>query len=173
LAKGLELRNFLWETKLSLALPTRTRLYKKGRRKAVKRGGAVSIGHIGGQMTKSHATLREFFNDAISFVFGPRRDEQDIMDELWNSGMRPSFFMPTATAEFSTADGVSHCEEIEGVFPSVIRRGVYRTADVVAGDGDIPTRHDDSSFVRTYRHVNTRKTGTYTLVFHEVLNDRP
>ncbi|MBK9058126.1 MAG: hypothetical protein IPL82_09950 [Elusimicrobia bacterium] len=113
MAKGLELRNFLWETKLSLALPTRTRLYKKGRRKAVKRGGAVSIGHIGGQMTKSHATLREFFNDAISFVFGPRRDEQDIMDELWNSGMRPSFFMPTATAEFSTADGVSHCEEIE------------------------------------------------------------
>ncbi|MBK8652143.1 MAG: hypothetical protein IPN23_10625 [Elusimicrobia bacterium] len=124
-------------------------------------------------MTKSRETLRSFFNNVLSFVFDPLRDDQEILDDLWASGMRPSFYRPTATAEFSTADGVSHCEEIEGVFPSVIRRGVYRTADVVAGDGDIPTRHDDSSFVRTYRHVNTRKTGTYTLVFHEVLNDRP
>lgn len=124
-------------------------------------------------MTKSRETLRSFFNNVLSFVFGPSRDAQEILDDLWASGIRPSFYRPTAIAELSTADGVSHCEEIEGVFPSVIRRGVYRTADVVAGDGDIPTRHDDSYFVRTYRHVNTRKAGTYTLVFHEVLNDRP
>ena len=66
-------------------------------------------------MTKSHATLRSFFNNALSFVFGPLRDDQEILDDLWASGIRPSFYRPTATAELSTADGVSHCEEIEGV----------------------------------------------------------